>query len=119
MSNEEILNYLDIGANVSVETLKNIVTHDFTNIWKNSSWLYHIRLGHASLSFSRTLSKTVDCLKGITFPDEILDCEVCKLAKIKRQRCSFSFSRSFKINSFRFNGTNYSRWLYRIWPIRC
>ena len=86
MSDNEVVKYLDLGANVTIQDLEKLTKFDMNSIRKNLRWLYHICLGHASLNYLRILGKKVDCLKGVNFPDEILDCEACKMAKITRQK---------------------------------
>ena len=86
MSDEQMLESLDLGADITVETLEQVCHSKVSSIRKHLGWLYHIRLGHASLGYLKALSTQVECLKNVNFPDEILDCPVCKMAKIKRQK---------------------------------
>ena len=100
LSDEQILESLDLGANITVETLEQICQSKMPSIHKNLGWLFHIRLGHASLGYLKKLAKHVECLKNVKFPDEILDCSICKLAKIKRQKhvtIRFCFPKAWRL----------------------
>ena len=49
--------------------------------------LWHVRLGHASVNYLLTLQKAFPKLKDIKsadFNESVQNCEVCKIAKIKR-----------------------------------
>jgi len=47
--------------------------------------LYHIRFGHASVDYLREAAKSIACLKGVKFDENIKDCQVCRLAKVQRR----------------------------------
>ena len=46
--------------------------------------IWHIRLGHPSLSYLKQLSKECNFLKGVKFDDSILNCDVCIRAKMTK-----------------------------------
>ncbi|XP_023246590.1 uncharacterized protein LOC111643273 [Copidosoma floridanum] len=46
--------------------------------------LWHMKLGHKSLKYLKQLQKSEAILSDVHFKDNILDCEVCKLAKMER-----------------------------------
>ena len=46
--------------------------------------LWHMRLGHPNLQYLKYLKVSNECLKDITFNENILDCEICKFAKMEK-----------------------------------
>ena len=50
----------------------------------NEGMLWHIRLGHASLGYLKQMQKSDEKLKGIKFDKDIMDCEVCIMAKMEK-----------------------------------
>ena len=81
---EEFQDFLDLGADITVEQLESIKGCEHNSLRKKLGLLYHIRLGHASLEYLEKAKKTFDALKNVNFSDELKDCEVCKLSKISR-----------------------------------
>ena len=51
---------------------------------ENQGMLWHRRLGHPSLEYLRKLKQREVKLKDVKFGDDILDCEVCRLAKMDK-----------------------------------
>ncbi len=47
--------------------------------------LWHYRLNHASKDYLEIAAKNYPSLEKVNFPDDIRDCEVCKMAKAKRK----------------------------------
>lgn len=74
---EEIDDREDVKV-VSVENNSGI------NLRENAGMLWHIRLGHLSLEYLKRLKNTMPILKNVTFGTDILDCETCAVAKMKR-----------------------------------
>uniref|UniRef100_A0ABD2WAD9 Endonuclease n=2 Tax=Trichogramma kaykai TaxID=54128 RepID=A0ABD2WAD9_9HYME len=54
-------------------------THDSVGM------LWHRRLGHASRDYLIKLQKQIEALKEVKFGKEILDCDICIMAKMERQ----------------------------------
>ena len=50
----------------------------------NEAMLWHVRLGHASLSYLKKLQKVIKILEKVKFDDSILECEVCIMAKMEK-----------------------------------
>ncbi len=46
-------------------------------------WLWHCRMGHASVQYLREASKTYEKMQQLKFDDRIRGCRVCHLSKIK------------------------------------
>ena len=46
--------------------------------------LWHLRLGHASLSYLKKLQRTIKSLENVKYDDSILEYEVCIMAKMKK-----------------------------------
>ena len=46
--------------------------------------LWHLRLGHASLTYLKMLQKKKKILQHIDFDDSIKECEVCMLSKMEK-----------------------------------
>lgn len=51
---------------------------------KHEAMLWHVQLGHASLNYLKRLQKLEVKLKEVKFGDSILECEICKLAKMEK-----------------------------------
>lgn len=81
-SEAEIEEFLDLGADITLQELENLKRIDIPSLRKKIGLLY---LGHASIGYLREAAKTLDCLKGVEFKDELLDCEVCRMTKVTRQ----------------------------------
>lgn len=50
---------------------------------RNKVW--YIRLAHASKTYLGSAATKIDVLKELKFNESIMDCEVCKMVKIKRK----------------------------------
>ena len=53
----------------------------------NKAMLWHVRMGHASLAYLKRLQKlfpNAKYLNSVKFDNEILDCEICMIAKLNR-----------------------------------
>ena len=50
----------------------------------NEAMLWHVRLGHTSLSYLKKLQKVIKILEKVKFDDSILECEVCIMAKMEK-----------------------------------
>lgn len=81
----ELLMKLDLSDRIKLDDLEKLKFQKSESIRKKIGFLLHVCLGHPSLGYLKQLGKTFDWIKGVNFGDEILDCEVCQLAKIKKQ----------------------------------
>lgn len=90
--------HVNFGENLGEETikdLKDLKGVDHTSLRKKLGYLWHLRLGHASVGYLKKLGEQVEELKDVSFTDEILDCEVCRRAKMTKQphkRIRYRFS---------------------------
>ena len=50
----------------------------------NEAMLWHVRMGHASLSYLKKLQKVIKFLGKIKFEESILECEICIMAKMEK-----------------------------------
>lgn len=80
----ELEQYLDIGANTTVKDLMEIVPKEKPSIRRKLGLLWHLRLGHASKTYLESAASHIDALKGVKFSDEILDCIEWKMSKLTR-----------------------------------
>ena len=83
--NRKIHNLDNMSINESMEILNyNEKSDDSKKNKINEGMLWHIRLGHASLGYLKQMQKSDEKLKGIKFDKDILDCEVCIMAKMEK-----------------------------------
>ena len=74
-----------MSINESMEILDyNEKSEDNKKSKLNEGMLWHIRLGHASLGYLKQMQKSDEKLKGIKFDKDIMDCDVCIMAKMKK-----------------------------------
>ena len=80
------IHYLDnMSVNESMEILDyNEKSKDNKKSKLSEGMLWHIRLGHVSLGYLKQMQKSDEKLKGIKFEKDIMDCEVCIMAKIEK-----------------------------------
>ena len=65
--------------------IKNPLEKQPSNFEKyNEAMLWHVRLGHTSLSYLKKLQKVIKSLEKVKFDDSILECEVCIMAKMEK-----------------------------------
>ena len=80
-----------------IESLKEILVenpHEKSNLEGKLSeaMLWHVRLGHASLTYLKMLQKNEKSLQHIKFDESIRECEVCILSKM--EKLPFKINRS-------------------------
>ena len=85
LDEDGITEYLDLGADITIEQLDSLSETNHESIRKKLGLLYHVRLGHASMGYLEEAKKTYKFLENINFSEEIKDCEPCKLAKMTRK----------------------------------
>ena len=85
LDSDGINEYLDIGADITVEQLDKLSDTNHESIRKKLGLLYHVRLGHASQGYLEIAKRNNEALKNVNFGDEIKDCEACKLSKMTRK----------------------------------
>ena len=81
---ESLQKYLETKAEMNLNDLNELTKENVENLKKNIGLLWHIHLGHCSKEYLIKLSKEVPELKGVKFEDDILDCEICKKAKMTK-----------------------------------
>lgn len=73
----------DFGENEEVTRLIK-VGNKSSDLRKDQGMLWHIRLGHMSLKYLIKLQKLEPALKNVVFGNNILDCDICAFARLKR-----------------------------------
>lgn len=84
------LEQLQLDDITTIQNLESIHTMNLSEKSRKSSekineaMLWHMRLGHASLDYLKRMQKTNKNLEKVKFGDEILECEVCTMAKMQK-----------------------------------
>lgn len=88
INNENTLNkYVECVSEMNKSDLEEMNKRKVESLKGNIGLLWHYRLGHVSKSYLEHMANKVADLKNVKFTLEILDCEVCKRAKIVREPC--------------------------------
>ena len=64
--------------------MENSLENSISDKKPSEALLWHLRLGHASLTYLRSLQKKKKVLQHIDFDDSIKECEVCMLSKMEK-----------------------------------
>lgn len=76
--------YLDVNPDISLSDLQHLSSENYNSLRSTIGLLWHYRLGHMSKTGLQSAAKVIPKLKFVKFTDRILDCEVCKKAKLHR-----------------------------------
>ena len=57
LDNLQLLNNIDLGNEVDIETVKNLKGVDHESLRKKVGYLWHLRLGHINVQYLRKLKK--------------------------------------------------------------
>lgn len=76
--------YLEIDCDMNLKDLKDLDEKQVLNLRNRIGLLWHYRLNHNSKTYLDIASKVIPNLKGVKFDSDIIDCEACRVAKIKR-----------------------------------
>ena len=79
----------------------------------NEAMLWHVRLGHASLSYLKNLQKVLKSLEKVKFDDSILECEVCIMAKMEKLLFKETRKRAERPLQVRYNGNYRTHFIFR------
>ena len=84
-SSDDLRKYVNTVSEMKVHDLLQLDEERVKSLRDNIPLLWHYRLNHISKEGLQEAAKTIKELKGVTFGNEIVDCETCKMGKIKRR----------------------------------
>jgi transposase InsO family protein len=79
---------LGLRYEMRVKDLENINETRMKNLRDCEGLVWHYRLNHASQRYLEMAARFIPDMRGAKFPNEILDCEACKLAKARKKEFS-------------------------------
>lgn len=79
--------YIECVSEMNKSDLEEINKRKVESLKSNIGLLWHYRLGHVSKSYLEQMSKINVELRNVKFTNDILECDICKRAKIVREPC--------------------------------
>lgn len=76
--------------------LKYLDNEQVLNLRNQIDLLWHYRLNHSSKMYLEIVSNVIPNLKGVKFDSNIINCEICNVAKIKQNPSTEQRARSNK-----------------------
>ena len=75
---------MNAACEMKLSDLNELEKERVKSLRDNIPMLWHYRLNHISKQDLQEAAKTIKEMKGVKFGNDIIDCETCRISKIRR-----------------------------------